>query len=281
MSDFDSLSDTDFAAARLRALFGRAVDALSGHRHRLLSFDEVREALHLAGPVYRGVEAVPVDRIVGSLNRYRDFDRRFLPTQSHTQARWHRVNRAWYRDLHLPPVVLYKVGEVYFVVDGNHRVSVARAQGQTHIDAEVRECASRVTLTPDLQPEDIERLGAAVEFLARTHIDRLLPGVRIEPTILGGYDRLLEHIAVHRYYMGLDQKRDISESEAVLHWYETLYTPVAQIVDESGILEEFPGRTSADMYLWIMDHLHYLRSRPGRQSLGAREAARRFIELIG
>jgi hypothetical protein len=281
MTDLNGLLESDFAAARLRALFGQVVDALRGHRQRLLSFDEVREELHLAGPVYRGVESVPLERIVGSLNRYRDFDRRFLPTQSHTQSRWHRINRAWYRDLHLPPVLLYQVGEVYFVVDGNHRVSVARAQGQTHIDAEVRECASRVPLTPDLQPEDIGRLGEAVEFLERTRLDTLLPGVRIEPTILGGYDRLLEHIAVHRYYMGLERKRDVDEAEAILHWYETLYRPLTQIVEHSGVLEEFSGRTSADLYLWIMDHLHYLRSLPGSRTVGFREAARRFIEMIG
>ena len=281
MTDFDRLSDADFASARLRSFFGGIMDTLGGSSRRLLSFDEVRERLHLGGPVYRGVEAVPVDRIIGSLNRYREFDRRFLPTQSHTQARWHRVNRAWYRDLHLPPVLLYKVGEVYFVVDGNHRVSVARAQGQSHIDAEVRECASRVPLTPEVQPEDIERLGSRLEFLERTRIDRLRPGAQIEPTILGGYDRLLEHIAVHRYFMGLEQKRAIPEPEAVLHWYETIYLPVTQVVESSGILEEFAGRTGADLYLWIMDHLHYLRSLPGRQALDAREAARHFIELIG
>ncbi|HET7010546.1 MAG TPA: hypothetical protein VFI11_07205 [Anaerolineales bacterium] len=280
MTDIESLSEADYASARLRALFGRVIDALSGESRRLLSFEEVKEALHLAGPVYRGVQTVPVDRIVGSLNRYRDFDHRFLPTQSHTQARWTRINRAWYRELHLPPVLLYQVGEVYFVVDGNHRVSVARAQGQTHIDAEVRECASRVPLAADVEPEDIERLGARVEFLERTQIDRLLPQAEVEPTILGGYDRLVEHIAVHRYFMGLEQKREISESEAVLHWYETLYLPVTQVVRASGVLEEFPGRTPADLYLWVMDHLHYLRSLPGQRRVDAREAARQFIEMI-
>ena len=156
-----------------------------------------------------------------------------------------------------------------------------RAQGQTYIDAEGRECASRVPLTPDVQPEDIERLGARLEFLERTQIDRLRPETQIDPTILGGYDRLLEHIAVHRYSMGLEQKREIPESEAILHWYETVYAPVTKVVENSGILDEFSGRTGADMYLWIMDHLHYLKSLPGRQSLEARDAARHFIELIG
>ena len=137
----------DFVAARARAFFRSLLAALSGHPSRLLAFEEVREALHLGGPVYKGVQVVPLDKVVGSVDRYRDFDRLFLPTQSHTQDRWRRINSAWYHDHSLPPVVLYKVGEVYFVVDGNHRVSVARAQGQKFIDAEVRECAARVVLT--------------------------------------------------------------------------------------------------------------------------------------
>jgi len=281
MTDIESLAESDFLNARMRSFFGRALDALSGHHRRLLSFEEVRERLHLTGPVYRGIEAVALEQIVGSLNRYRDFDRRFLPTQTHTFGRWYRVNRAWYRDLHLPPVLLYKVGEVYFVVDGNHRVSVARAQGLQFIDAEVRECTSRVPLTPDVEPEDLERLGSHLEFLERTQIDRLRPEARIQTSILGGYDRLLEHIAVHRYFMGQELGREVPETEAVLHWYDTLFAPVVHVVEDSGILEEFPGRTSTDMYLWTMDHLHYLRSLPGRQNVEARDAARQFIELIG
>jgi hypothetical protein len=281
MTDIDRLAEADFLSARMRSFFGRVLDALAGHSRGLLSFEEVREKLHLTGPVYRGVESVPLDRIVGSLNRYRDFDRRFLPTQAHTFGRWWRINRAWYRDLHLPPVLLYQVGEVYFVADGNHRVSVARAQGQAFIDAEVRECASRVPLSPEVEPDDLERLGSHVEFLERTQIDRLRPQARIETSILGGYDRLLEHIAVHRYFMGLERRAEVPESEAVLHWYDSLYLPVVRLVQDSGILEEMPGRTAADMYLWIMDHLHYLRSLPGRRNVQARDAARHFIELIG
>jgi hypothetical protein len=175
-------------------------------------------------------------------------------------------------------VLLYKVGEVYFVVDGNHRVSVARQRGQEFIDAEVREVVSRVPVTPDLRPEDLEQLGARVDFLERTQLDRLRPEARIEPTILGGYERLIEHIAVHRYYMGIEQGRPISEEEAVQHWYETLYRPVVEVIEGLGILEEFPERTASDLYLWVMDHLHYLRERQGREDVDPAQAAAEFIE---
>ena len=273
-------SGLDFRLARMQSFFNMLRAALSGQRQRLLAFDEVREKLHLGGPVYRGLQTVPLDKVVGSVNRYRDFDHLFLPTQSHTEDRWRRINRAWYQEIDLPPVMLYKVGEVYFVVDGNHRVSVARDRGQTFIDAEVREVESRVPVTADMQPDDLKCLGERVEFLERTQLDRWYPEVVIKPTVLGGYDRLLEHIAVHRYFMGIDEGRPISEQEAVRHWYETLYVPVVEVVSRSGILEELPGRTATDIYLWTMDHLHFLRSQEGGAEAGPAKAAQDLIESL-
>ena len=271
-------SDLDFRRARRRSFFNQVRETLSGQRRRLLAFDEVREKLHLGGPVYRGLQSVPLDEIIGSVNRYRDFDRLFLPTQSHTEDRWRRINRAWYEEINLPPVMLYKVGEVYFVVDGNHRVSVARDRGQQFIDAEVREVESRVPVTADMQPDDLECLGERVAFLERTQLDRYYPDAVIKPTVLGGYDRLLEHIAVHRYFMGIDHGRAPSEEEAVTDWFNTLYQPVVEVVRRSGALEEFPGRTETDLYLWIMDHLHFLRSQEA--DIGPAEAAVDFIQSL-
>lgn len=261
MSDApDFRSHADFTAARTKAFFRAVLAFLRGTaaRNELLPYQAVREKLRIGGPIYRGVQTVRLDQVVGSVNRYRDFDRAFLPRNDYTAERWQRINRAWYEDVSLPPVLLYKVGDVYFVVDGNHRVSVAREQGQEFIDAEVRECAVKVPVTSDLRPEDLEILGAKVEFLDRTGLDRLRPQARLDVTILGGYERLLEHIAVHRYFMGLDFRRDISEAEAVAHWYDEVYSPVVNVIRESGLLEAFPGKTEADLYLWIIDHRHYL-----------------------
>ncbi len=143
MTDYDSMADADFRGARIRSFLLNVMGALSGKSRDLMAFDDVRESLHLGGPVYRGVQPVLLSQIVGSVDRYRDFDRLFLPTQSRTIDRWTRINRAWYQDISLPPVLLYKVGDVYFVIDGNHRVSVARNRGQEYIDAEVRECSAR------------------------------------------------------------------------------------------------------------------------------------------
>jgi hypothetical protein len=272
-------AQADFNAARAKATFRELLALLTGRRNDLLAFEAVREKLRIGGPIYRGVQSVRLEQIVGSVNRYNDFDRAFLPTQAHTASRWQRVSRAWYDEVSLPPVLLYKVGEVYFVVDGNHRVSVARENGQEYIDAEVRECQVKVPVTAALEPDDLEVLGAAVEFLERTGLDRLRPGALITVTILGGYERLLEHIAVHRYFMGLDFQRDVSEGEAVEHWYDTVYLPVIDCIRQSGILKAFPRRTEADFYLWVMDHRHYLVSQGKADLVEPGQVAEEFVRL--
>jgi len=256
--DIASRVHADFARARTKAFLRDVLAALTRRRNTLLSYDEIKQALHIGGPIYRGIRTVRVDRIVGSVNRYRDFDRAFLPAHNGIANRWQHIDRAFYEDVSLPPVVLYKVGEVYFVVDGHHRVSVAREQGQEFIEAEVRECQVKVPVGPELRPEDLEMLGARVEFLERTGLDRLRPGTRIELTIPDGYARMLEHIAVHRYFMGLDERRDISDDEAVGHWYDTVYLPIVKVIRDRDILKEFPGRTEADLYVWVLDHQNFL-----------------------
>ncbi len=89
---------------------------------------------------------------------------------------------------------------------------------------------------------------------------------------------MLEHIAVHRYFMGLDLKRDISEEEAVAHWYDTVYQPIIEIIRESSILKEFPDKTEGDLYLWTLDHQHYLSKEEGQPLQPPEDAAKRFIE---
>ncbi len=267
----------DFDTARRKAFWNEIVSFLSGRPNRLLSWDEVRDKLGVRGQVYWGIRAVPVDKIIGSVGRYRDFDRVFLPTQDRTASRWRSIARAHYDDVSLPPVKLYKIGDAYFVLDGNHRVSVAREQGVEFVDAEVIEAATRVPVTADLDAGDLEIKGEYTRFLERTRLDELRPDQRIEFTIGGGYERLLEHIAVHRYFMGLEQQRFIPEDEAVCDWYEHVYLPLVYIIREKDILADFPGRTEADLYLWVMDHQHYLRERFG-PGVGTEQATEHFAD---
>ncbi len=278
MSDeFNNQAQADFQRARFKAFMNRVWGALSGRPATLLSYDEIKEKLHVGGPIYRGVRTVRVDQIAGSLNRYHEFDRVFLPMSDQLAARWTSVNRAFYQEISLPPVVLYKVGQVYFVVDGHHRVSVAREQGQIYIEAEVRECATRVNITPNIRPEDLEILENKVNFLERTSLDELIPDANIKLTIPDGFDRMLEHIAVHRYFMGIDLKRDIPEEETIQHWYDTVYLPIVKVIRDTDILKAFPDKTEGDLYLWVLDHQHYLEQEEGKPLQPPEEAARSFL----
>jgi len=271
-----SQARADFQRARFKAFMNRVWGTLSGQPSTLLSYDEIKEKLHIGGPIYRGVKTVRVDQIAGSLNRYHEFDRVFLPASDKLAQRWQRVSSAFYEEISLPPVVLYKVGQVYFVVDGHHRVSVAREQGQLYIEAEVRECATRVDITPNIKPEDLEILGNKVRFLERTSLDSMKPEANIKLTIPDGFDRMLEHIAVHRYFMGIDWKRDISEEEAIVHWYDNVYMPVIHVIRDTDILKEFPSKTEGDLYLWVLDHQRYLVEQ-GETLQPPEDAARIFI----
>lgn len=263
-----SQAELDFNRARWRAFLNDIAAHIQGYRNELLSFEVVRRALPIYGSSYRGVRAVPVDKIVGTTtNRYADFDRAFLPAQTRTKSRWKRIDMLRLREVALPPVQLYQIGEVYFVRDGHHRVSVARQMGQAYIDAEVIEMRTRVPLTAlkgKLDAQHIEALGEYAEFLEKTQLDRLRPAHEIKFSQPGGYARLLEHIVVHQYFMGLDHQRDISWEEAVTDWYDRWYSPIIHIIRERNILNDFPGRTEADLYLWIMDH-HWMLTQQASQ----------------
>jgi len=154
----------------------------------------------------------------------------------------------------LPPVDLYLIDEVYFVVDGHHRVSVAKKVGAETIQAHVTEIRSSIPLAPDVDRNDLIIKSEYADFLAETQINQLRSGIDLTVSEAGQYGNLLEHICVHRYFMGIDQGRDIAFAEAVTHWYDTVYLPVIQLVREMGILKDFAGRTEADLYLWMSKH---------------------------
>ena len=263
--------------ARRLAFWHAVLGFVTGRPNRLLSWEEVSQKLGLRDQIYRGVQSVPIAKIVGSVGRYQDFDRAFMPRTKGMGARWRSIAQAHYDDVSLPPVKLYRVGDAFFVLDGNHRVSVAKEQGIQFIDAEVTEIETRVTVTDLLDADELEIKGETVRFLERTQLDRLRPEQRIEFTIGGGYERLLEHIALHGYRMGEEEQRPVSEDEAVVDWYDHGYVPLIQIIRDKAILTDFPGRTEADLYLWIADHQHVLREQCGPGVMVER-AAQRFAE---
>jgi hypothetical protein len=149
----ETQAEVDFGRARKRAMRRAMVRRLKGAVRKdtsiLPAFEEVRRSLGVRNrlPLAR-TEAVEVEKIIGSVDRSNDFDACFLPVRSNVSSRWERVDSAFQRGKELPPVSLYKMGEAYFVNDGNHRVSVARFHGVESIDAEVVTFRSpRVTAT--------------------------------------------------------------------------------------------------------------------------------------
>jgi hypothetical protein len=271
----NDLTERDFQRAHTRAFVRKVLALLLGRSRRLLSFSEVKEKISWDTETYIGMRTVPVTSIIGSVGRYHDFDREFLPVQSASKRRWTSIDDAYYSDVVLPPVHLYKVGEVYFVKDGNHRVSVARERGVEYIDAEVIECRAKVALDPDMTAEDLEAIGEYAGFLNWSKLDQLRPDQNVRFTIPGGYTQLREHISVHRYYLGIERRRPITRDEAVASWYDRVYMPVVDLILADKILDKFPKRTEADLYLWIMDHLYFLRQRAANVKAG--EAASDFV----
>jgi hypothetical protein len=249
-------SDRDFSRARRRAFLRRIGAYLRRDpaSNQLLSFDEVKGALGAISQVYLGLREVPVSKIVGSVGRHRDFDRAFLPSKPDLGTRWRRIDEIMHREEELPPVSLYKIGDAYFVKDGNHRVSVARQQGIEMLDAEVIELRSRVPVDSALTARDLLHKLEHRHLLERLPIDRVLPEIKVEFSDVADYRRLATYIEAHGFRVSQLWKRYVSPEEVLRDWYEYDYCPIAEMIREEHILDSFPDRTELDLYLWIVYH---------------------------
>jgi len=248
----------DFTNARRKAFWRLVSSRLTGQSNDLLPFDEVYSRLPVKGQRSLGLQAVAIDQIVGSVGRYRDFDRAFCPRQAQTRHRWVSVGMAMHQDVALPAVELYKVGEAYFVRDGNHRVSVAREMGQLEIDADVTEIDVTVPLAPDTDLDGLIVKQEYASFLEHTQLASVRPGAAVELTLPGQYETLSQHISTHGWYLGQRRDAEVSHQEAAASWYDDAYMPLVEIIRANGIIGEFPGRAEADLYLWIAEHRWYL-----------------------
>jgi hypothetical protein len=249
-------SDRDFSRARRKAFLRRIGAYLRRDpgSNQLLSFDEVKGALGAVSQVYLGLREVPVSKIVGSVGRHRDFDRAFLPSKPDLGTRWRRIDEIMHRAEGLPPVSLFKIGDAYFVQDGNHRVSVALQQGVEMIDAEVIELRSRVPVDSALTARDLLHKLEHRHLLERLPIDRVLPEIKVEFSDVADYRRLATFIEAHGFRVSQLWKRYVSPEEVLGDWYEFGYRPIAEMIREERILEAFPGRTELDLYFWIVSH---------------------------
>lgn len=284
MSDhFSAMADNDFSKARMRELLFRIAGFLVPGQRQLLGLEEVMAVIKPKSEAYRGVIPVPVDRIVGSEGRYRDFARGFLPKHDHLRPRWVRVDLAHYKDIPLPPVRLYELGGAYFVRDGNHRVSVAKMKGAAEIDAEVISLSSEIRIEPDMTIEELKKAVTAYEkaqFYEHTRFGELTGDTELDFSSPGRYDEIMEHIATHKYYINEGSSAEISMDEAIISWYEKVYKPIADTIRADRLAQRFPGRTTSDLYAYIVKHWGTLKKRYGLQ-LPAAEAARDFSARYG
>jgi len=244
----------DFHQARKRASLEEIYSRFTGTDTRLLSYEEVRQKLKVQGTLDRGTHNIPLDAIIGSVNRYEDFTRGFLPRKTVDPQRWAHVMVAANGMVGLPPIEVYQIGEVFFVIDGNHRVSVAKQFGALFIQAYVHEVPSRVTIKPEDNLEEVLLKAEFSNFIEETHLDTLRPESYIRFTFPGRYPLLLEHIHSHHELIETNQQRSVSYEEAVGDWYDHVYLPVVELIRERSLQHEFYQRTEADLYLWILEN---------------------------
>lgn len=266
----------DFHAARQRASIQDVLARITGRPSQLLSYEEVAEKLRLRVRTEGGVRFIPLDAIVGSVGRYTDFTRTFLPRREDDRDRWAGVRTAFLEAGGLPPIDVYKVGEVYFVIDGNHRVSIARREKFKTIEAHVIEVRTSIPLTPDVRAEDLIIKAEYADFLDATRIMDLRPNVDLTITIPGQYQKLMEQICTQECLLEKENKETVLFPAAVTDWYDNIYTPLAEAIRDRGLLRWFPDRTLTDLYIWIAENRSALEKELGWE-IGSDIAATNLI----
>ena len=249
------LAVKDFKRARKAAILQQVLARLKRQSSSLLDYKTTLQNLKPVGePVPRGLSEIPLENIVGSVGRFRDFTHDFLPTNPQDETRWANVKKVITEMTGLPPIEVYKVGDAYFVLDGNHRVSVARRLGSETISAYVTEVKTRVALSADDDVDEIICKANYANFLEATGLDQSHPDLDLLMTISGKYRILLEQIDSMRPSLPDETNTDpnqVSRKEAAAEWYRSVYLPVIKVIDEFGVLQRFPKQTRTDIYVLL------------------------------
>ncbi|MEA2060501.1 MAG: hypothetical protein U9P10_08365 [Thermodesulfobacteriota bacterium] len=250
-------SDRIFSKALTKALGQEIKGLLFKRSERLLPFDQVKETLDLWFVTDRGIQSVPIDAIIGSQGRYKNFSRHFLPLDENLRTRWKNIEKAVSSGQKLPPCELYKVCHAYFVKDGHHRISVAKTKNKQFIDARVFEYECDVTMGKKTDPEQFAILETYHKFLKETGLKKSRnPDLHL--TRLGGYQILMEHIERHKLFLEQQSGEKTDIKKAAESWYDHIYSPMADLIRKNRIMKHFPHRTETDFYIWIIRFRHHL-----------------------
>jgi len=246
---YESQAGGDFDRERRRRAFARIAARLRqapDDVDEMLPFDEVLEALGSGAQRDLGVQTIPLDSIVGTVDRRRaEFDRSFRPMTGELRERWQRVAAARRRGTALPPIDVYRVGGLHFVEDGHHRVSVARALGDDLIEARVREISTAVGASPDLRTSELPLKQHERIFFERVPLPAELRA-RVKLTDEWRYVQLATLVEARGFRESHARGRLLSREELALIWFHDQYEPIVAVMREAGI--GGPG-TDTDRYL--------------------------------
>ena len=242
-------AEEDWNRARRKVLYQEVVCFFKQCSVDLLSFEAVRTKLRLSQKIDRGLQEIPLGRIRGSVGRYDDFTSAFIPRKRHMQERWERVDVAMLAG-RTPPIEVFQVGESYFVLDGNHRVSIARQHGLESIEAYVWEFPTPHGLGPEADIDELLIKSERIGFLEKLG-QASPPAVReIVFTCLECYGDLLDMIETYRQGLQEADETPVLTEQAVSAWHEEVYRPVINIIQKNNLLARFSNRTEADLFVW-------------------------------
>lgn len=263
-------TEEDFAKARNKAFFNEIQHLLSPEEASLISLNDVKQLIRPINETYLGMKVIPIDKIIGSEGRYKDFDNNFFPKSSHLRHRWEHVDEAAIKSITLPPIKVYEIDGLYFVRDGNHRVSVAKARGTEFIDAEVVTLQSEIKLKKPNNMNDIVKQIINYEkrlFYAETSFGDITDFWCLDFSRAGRYDVIYNHILTHKYFLNQQQKDEVSMEDAILSWFTKVYVPIISTIQKKKILKKFPKRTYSDLYVWIVRYWDDLKHKFGNNEI--------------
>lgn len=284
MSQMINTTYEDFEKAKRRGQMQSLMSGLAWRNSNLLSLYDVTKLIKPKGETYRGIQTIPVSKIIGSEGRYHDFSLAFYPKKEMLRGRWSSIDSANRENVILPPISAYKLGDNYFVRDGNHRVSVAKALGIEFIDAEIVELDSEIKLEPGMTMKQLNQRVCDYErkrFLDQYHPEAYLPMDQIESHSAGFYPELINHILVHKYYINQDQDEEISFPDAARSWYKNVYSPIVAAIREDKLMASFPGATEADMYMWIVRFWDQMKREKNDNTIPIKDAADDYKRRFG